>query len=164
MNKGGEAEQPLEEKGAVLEEDGDKTRSEVISDHPRTGALPDPHDIARMIQDREAFKASTIYFAYDRSSIQPAESTKVDLVAEYLKNNSSAKVLIEGHSDERGTEEYNRSLGERRALSLREYFVNSGIDGGRVFTQSWGEDKPVDEDHSEVAWSRNRRGEFVLLK
>ncbi|HTV76093.1 MAG TPA: OmpA family protein, partial [Candidatus Baltobacteraceae bacterium] len=82
---------------------------------------------------------------------------------EALKSDPNAKLLIEGHCDERGTEEYNRSLGERRALALREELARNEIDAGRIRTISYGKDKPVDPGHDESAWSKNRRDDFVLL-
>jgi peptidoglycan-associated lipoprotein len=85
-------------------------------------------------------------------------------VANYFKQHSAEKLQIEGHCDERGTEEYNRALGERRALAIREYLVNLGVAADRVYTLSWGEDKPADTGHDEAAWGKNRRGEFILLK
>ena len=72
-------------------------------------------------------------------------------------------MAVEGHCDERGTEEYNRSLSERRALSIRERLVNLGVSASRVTTEAFGEDKPADLGHDEAAWSKNRRGEFILL-
>ena len=71
---------------------------------------------------------------------------------------------MDGHCDERGTEEYNRSLGERRALAVREHLIRLGIAPERVRTLSWGEDRPVDTGHNEEAWQKNRRAEFILLK
>ncbi len=71
-------------------------------------------------------------------------------------------LIIEGNCDERGTEEYNRSLGERRALALREALSNAGIDPQRIRTISYGKDKPADPGHDESAWAKNRRGDFVL--
>ena len=75
----------------------------------------------------------------------------------------SAAVQVEGHCDERGTEEYNRALGERRALAAREALIGLGIASDRVDTISYGEDKPAVPGHNESAWSKNRRGAFVLL-
>jgi peptidoglycan-associated lipoprotein len=71
---------------------------------------------------------------------------------------------VEGHCDERGTEEYNRALGERRALAVRDYLMNLGIDGDRIFTISYGEDLPAADGHDENAYRLNRRAEFVLLR
>ena len=87
----------------------------------------------------------------------------LEAVAAALKSDSSAKLLIEGGCDERGTEEYNRSLGERRALAAREALANDGVDPSRIRTISYGKDKPADPGHDEAAWAKNRRAEFVLL-
>jgi peptidoglycan-associated lipoprotein len=111
----------------------------------------------------DAFKAYTVHFAYDSSAVQSGEKSKVATVADYLKANATEAVEVEGHCDERGTEEYNRALGERRALALREELIALGIDANRVDTISYGEDRPVDPGHDENAWHQNRRGEFVLL-
>ena len=117
-----------------------------------------------MIADRVHFKSETVYFDFDRSVVKASEKGKVETVANYFKDHPTEKLQIEGHCDERGTEEYNRALGERRALAVREYLVNLGVAADRIFTLSWGEDKPADPGHDEAAWSKNRRGEFILLK
>src|SRR5439155_8572211 len=114
-------------------------------------------------ENSELFKAYTVHFEYDSSAIKPAERKKLEAVAEQLKSNSSAAVKVEGHCDKRGTEEYNRSLGERRALALREELIHLGIEPTRIDTISYGEDKPVAQGHDEAAWRQNRRGEFIEL-
>jgi len=121
-------------------------------------------DFEGMAMDRSVFANDTVYFDYDRSTVKSSERGKVENVAGHLKGNRANKLLIEGHCDERGTEEYNRALGERRALSLREYLVRLGVDADRVRTISYGEDKSASPGHDEAAWSKNRRGEFILLK
>lgn len=113
--------------------------------------------------DRDTLKGDTVYFEYDKSAIKSSEYAKVGAVAEYLKSNTQDDLLVEGHCDERGTEEYNRALGER-ALAIRERLVNLGVPATRVTTISFGKDRPVDTGHTEDAFSKNRRGEFVLLK
>ena len=127
-------------------------------------ALPPIEEIEDMIVDREQFKNETIYFEYDRSTIRPGETAKANTVANHLKRYPNFKLQVEGHCDERGTEEYNRSLGERRALSVREHLMRLGVGGDRIHTLSYGEDKPADSGHDEAAWAKNRRGEFILLK
>jgi len=117
-----------------------------------------------MTPDREALKNYTVYFEFDRSAVRQSEQPKVQQVANVLKAQPDTKLQIEGHCDERGTEEYNRSLGERRALALREFLINLGIDGNRIYTVSFGEDKPAVQGHNEEAWSKNRRGEFILYR
>lgn len=114
--------------------------------------------------DRNTFKERTIYFAFDSSAVNPSEKGKADAVADYLKGNPAFRVEIEGHCDERGTEGYNLSLGERRALSVREYLISVGIAGERINTITYGEIQPAVQGHDETAWAKNRRGEFLLLK
>ena len=109
------------------------------------------------------FSANTVYFDLDRATIKPSETSKIEDVAKYLQGNPTHAVQIEGHCDERGTEQYNLSLGERRALSVREVLVTAGVQQDRVFTISYGESRPAQPGHNEAAWSKNRRGVFVLL-
>ena len=85
----------------------------------------------------------------------------LDRNVEWLKANPTVRVQIEGHCDERGTEEYNLHLGERRANSVKQYLVKSGLDAARLFTISYGESRPVDPGHSEAAWAKNRRAQFA---
>ena len=114
-------------------------------------------------ENREALQADTLYFDFDSSVVKPSQESKVAAVAEYLKGNAAAAVKVEGHCDERGTEEYNRALGTRRALAVREALVRAGIDPTRVDTISFGKDRPAVPGHDEAAWSKNRRAEFVVL-
>ncbi|HTV42073.1 MAG TPA: OmpA family protein [Candidatus Sulfotelmatobacter sp.] len=116
-----------------------------------------------MTQDRQTLAADTVHFAYDSAVMRDSEMTNIESVATALKSDPAAKLLVEGNCDERGTEEYNRALGERRALSSREELAALGIDPMRVCTISYGKDKPVDPGHDEAAWWKNRRDDFVLL-
>ncbi len=113
--------------------------------------------------DSDFFHSNTVYFDFDRSNIKDSERVKVEEVALYLQRQSRNGVLVDGHCDERGTEEYNRALGERRALSVREYLARLGIDSSRIYTRSFGEDMPADPGQNEAAYAKNRRGEFILL-
>lgn len=114
-------------------------------------------------QDRETLKAYIVYFDLDKHTVRPDQTSKLEAVAAHLKSHANLNLILEGHCDERGTEEYNRALGERRALSLREYLGNLGVNLDRILTKSFGEDKPAVEGHTEDAWSKNRRGEFILV-
>jgi peptidoglycan-associated lipoprotein len=127
-----------------------------------SGDLPPRSGLDGMTPDAEIFKGNTVYFEFDRSALRQGEQDKVQAVARVLKERPTTKVQIEGHCDERGTEEYNRSLGEKRALAIREYLLNLGIEGSRVFTLSFGEDKPAVQGHNDEAWAKNRRGVFIL--
>jgi peptidoglycan-associated lipoprotein len=104
-----------------------------------------------------------VYFDFDSGKIRPSEVAKLEAVAAALKGNSN-KLVIEGHCDERGTAEYNRALGERRAQVAREKLVALGVGAGRITTISYGKDKPADPGHDETAWAKNRRCEFAVVK
>lgn len=115
-------------------------------------------------ENREEFAAQTVYFDLDKSNIKPSEVSKLEEVAKRMKANFQGKALrIEGHCDERGTEEYNRALGDRRALSVREKLVQLGLDPEMLPTITYGEEKPADTGHDDAAWKKNRRGELILL-
>ena len=130
---------------------------------PSTG-LP-PTDLHNWLVDEEQpFKEDTIYFDFDKSNIKSSQTAKLDRIAAAMKSRPGKGLRIEGHCDERGTEEYNRALGERRALAAREYLVTKGLDASLIDTISYGEDRPAEPGHNEAAWSKNRRDEFILLK
>lgn len=114
-------------------------------------------------EDRTTFANQTVYFDFDKSIIKPGEASKLEEVVRRMQSMPGKALRIEGHCDERGTEEYNRSLGDRRALSVREWLAGHGLSADLVETISYGEDKPVDPSHTESAWSKNRRGEIILL-
>jgi peptidoglycan-associated lipoprotein len=126
-------------------------------------AMSDVPGHPNWIENAEQLKADSIHFAYDSSAVRSADKSKIAEVANYLKSNPQTAVRVEGNCDERGTEEYNRSLGERRALAAREELVRLGVASDRVDTISYGEDKPADTGHTPAAWEKNRRDDFVLL-
>jgi peptidoglycan-associated lipoprotein len=130
---------------------------------PGSIPLASPDTFDNMTEDRAALAAYTIHFAFDSAAIKSGEQASLQSVAAALSADANAKLLIEGNCDERGTEEYNRSLGERRALAAREALAKDGVDPSRVRTISYGKDRPTDPDHDAAAWSKNRRDDFVLL-
>ncbi|MCS7047991.1 MAG: OmpA family protein [Verrucomicrobiae bacterium] len=103
-----------------------------------------------------------VYFEFDSALVRPSELPKLQAVANALRGNNK-KLIIEGHCDERGTAEYNRALGERRALACREELIRLGIAADRITTISYGEDRPAVIGHDESAWSKNRRCEFITV-
>ena len=105
-----------------------------------------------------------VLFAFDGATVDDAERAKVEKVAEFLKANTTDLVVCEGNCDERGSTEYNMSLGDRRAQSVRAYLMSIGIDATRIQTKSYGKERPKDPGHTETAWRVNRRVEFVVLK
>jgi peptidoglycan-associated lipoprotein len=120
-------------------------------------------DFSTWGHDSGTFASQTVYFDYDSAVVKSGDKDKVKAVAAYLQANPRNAVQIEGHCDERGTEEYNRALGERRALGVREELIMAGVSPERVETVSYGEDRPADAGHSADSWAKNRRGVFVLL-
>jgi peptidoglycan-associated lipoprotein len=103
-----------------------------------------------------------VFFALDSSDIDSAGQQTLNTNAEILKKYGTWVITIEGHADERGTAEYNLALGERRAMAARTYLVSLGISGDRLRTVSYGKEFPFDPAHSEAAWEKNRRAQFVL--
>lgn len=127
-------------------------------------ALADPSRFAHMTEDPAALAAYTVYFDFDSSVVKSSEQGKVAAVADTLIQSPSEAVRIAGNCDERGTEGYNLALGERRALALRDALIAAGVNANNIDTISYGEERPVDPNHDEVAWAKNRRGEFILLR
>jgi peptidoglycan-associated lipoprotein len=109
-------------------------------------------------------KWEPIYFEYDSAAIQSQDRGTLEDIAGYLKDHSGQKLLIEGHCDERGTPEYNRTLGQRRANAARDYLIKLGVSPSQISTISYGEEKPEDSGHDEAAWAKNRRDVFGLVK
>lgn len=103
-----------------------------------------------------------INFDFDKSLLTPTAQEILKGNAEYLKANPSVVAQIEGHCDERGTNEYNMALGNRRAVSAEKFMRSLGIDAKRMSTVSYGEELPLDAGHNEAAWARNRRAHFKI--
>ena len=104
-----------------------------------------------------------IHFDFDRYDIRPEDTQILKENAALLSKYPQVKVQVEGHCDERGTNEYNLALGERRASAAKKYLLSLGISTDRISSISYGEEKPLDTGHDEEAWSKNRRGHFVIL-
>ena len=117
-----------------------------------------------MVADERAFSHLIVYFAYDSTAVATREATKISQVAQTLRVSATTRVVVDGHCDERGTEEYNRALGERRALSIRAQLIREGVSADRIYTRSFGKDRPLVTGHGEESWWQNRRGQFVLLR
>ena len=104
-----------------------------------------------------------IFFEFDRADLRADARDTLRANADWLKSNPSARIEIEGHCDERGTNEYNLALGAKRAQSAKDYLVSLGIAGERLSTISYGEEIPVCRDHEESCWHQNRRARFVII-
>ena len=105
-----------------------------------------------------------VYFAFDASNLKDSELAKIEAVAQHLQANPTRVVMVEGNCDERGSNEYNLTLGELRAGSVRDYLLRLGIAAERVQTKSYGEEKPAVAGSGESVWSKNRRGEFAIFQ
>lgn len=105
-----------------------------------------------------------IHFDFDRYFIRDDAKPVLAANAKWLNKFSSAKILIEGHCDERGTEEYNLALGEKRAKSTLDYLVSLGISANRMKIISYGKSQPLDAGHNETAWQKNRRSQFLIIE
>jgi peptidoglycan-associated lipoprotein len=106
----------------------------------------------------------TIYFDYDRALVRDDARAVLDGNAAWLKKFRTAKILVEGHCDERGTEEYNLALGEKRAKSAQDYLLSMGIASDRIKIISYGKSQPINPGHDESAWQMNRRAQFVVIE
>jgi peptidoglycan-associated lipoprotein len=114
----------------------------------------------KMAQNR--FLNENIHFEFDRSNLLPEAQEILRSKAQWLRDNPDVLVIIEGHCDERGTNEYNLALGDRRANSAKAYLMDLGIAGSRLTCISYGEERPLDPGHNEGAWAKNRRAQFTM--
>jgi peptidoglycan-associated lipoprotein len=114
------------------------------------------------LAERERFLNEDIHFEFDKSRLLPEAKEILKRKAEWLMAHSDVSVIVEGHCDERGTNEYNIALGDRRARSAETFLVDMGIAPGRLITISYGEESPFDPGHNEEAWAKNRRAHFVI--
>ncbi|MEW6108002.1 MAG: peptidoglycan-associated lipoprotein Pal [Nitrospirota bacterium] len=104
-----------------------------------------------------------ILFDFDKYDIKPQYKTVLQSVSSWMTKNSSPKLSVEGHCDDRGTNEYNLALGDRRAKAVKDYLLSLGVPSARIDTISYGEEKPLCTDQNEECWSKNRRAHFVVL-
>ena len=121
---------------------------------------PAPRPVPREFMAVAALKE--VYFDFDKYDIRPEDAKTLDANATWLKSNGDNLVLIEGHCDERGTNEYNLALGERRAKATMNYLVSQGIQANRITIISYGEERPVCTEKTEACWAKNRRANFLV--
>jgi len=107
--------------------------------------------------------ATMIHFEYDKALIRAGDAAVLDQKVAILQANAGLRIRISGHCDERGSDEYNLALGNRRATAAKQYVVSHGIDASRIETVSYGEERPLAQGHDEEAWAQNRRDEFEIL-
>lgn len=137
---------------------------------PPTATPPAPPPAAPAGANAEAVRAAlvadlgnVIHFDYDQDLVKPEDRPILDRKAEIMRANPTLRIRISGHADDRGSDEYNLVLGNKRALAARQYLVGKGIDAGRIDVTSFGEERPADPAENEAAWARNRRAEFEII-
>ncbi len=118
----------------------------------------------RFQSERAMFENDDILYEFDSASLSVDAQQILRRKEEWLRENPRARVIIEGHCDERGTNEYNLALGDRRAFSAKSFLVDLGIDDSRLTTVSYGEEQPIDSRTAEDAWAKNRRAHFVITE
>jgi peptidoglycan-associated lipoprotein len=124
---------------------------------PETPARPSPQEFS------EAPELKAVHFDFDKATVRAEDVALLDENAEWLKGNQLL-VLVEGHADERGTNEYNLALGERRAKAVRDHLVNKGVAADRITTVSYGEERPTCAEKTEACWKENRRSRALIKK
>lgn len=136
----------------------------VDGDYVSGTPLPDRQEgVSFLSNNVDKSQFTPVYFGFDSYSVEGSEMDKIELVSESLRGSGST-VIIAGFTDERGTEEYNRTLGERRAQAVREALIGRGVDAGKLQTVSFGEEMPADGGSGESAWAANRRAEFGVVR
>jgi len=148
------AKEPAEKKGLIKPQ-------ERITEQ-QLAKIETKDELAKYKEESGLFK--DIYFDFDKYDVRQEDKDVLQGVASWLLKNPPAKILVEGHCDERGTNEYNLALGDRRAKAARDYLVALGIGSVRVETISYGEEKPVCTEKTEECWAKNRRAHFVVLR
>jgi peptidoglycan-associated lipoprotein len=139
-----------------LQSGGGSTGGGTTTPAPSSTARPAVQDFAP-VRD-----LADVYFDFDKYDIRTADAKTLDSNATWLKSNPNHLVLIEGHCDERGTNEYNLALGERRAKSTMNYLVSQGVQANRITIISYGEERPQCTEHTESCWAKNRRAHFLV--
>ncbi len=147
-----------------------------VKEQPPVEKVEEPPAKEPVLSEEEIFARKTleelnaekpidmIHFDFDKFFIREDAKPVLEANAAYLKRWTSVKVLIEGHCDERGTEEYNLALGEKRAKSTQDYLVSLGIPADRLKIISYGKSQPMDPGHNEMAWDKNRRAQFTIIE
>lgn len=114
------------------------------------------------LEGRTSAPMMPVYFDFDKSDIRADQKDRIKKNGEFLISNAKMTIRVEGNCDERGTNEYNMALGERRAISAKKFLANMGVAEARMETISFGEEKPLNFGHDELSWSQNRRADFVI--
>jgi peptidoglycan-associated lipoprotein len=155
-----EAQQP----SAEQKESAQKTPEKVTEQKIASGkeSVESQEQAARALEEKEGmFK--DIHFDFDKYDVKDEYKSELKSIASWMTKNSTAKLSVEGHCDERGTNEYNLALGDRRAKAVKDYIVSLGVPSSKIETISYGEEKPLCTEQTEECWAKNRRAHFVVL-
>jgi peptidoglycan-associated lipoprotein len=146
-------------------------KQDVKKDVPIVGSTPDAIETIDFtdepsVRDKSEIDGNLkiVYFDFDKSDLAADSLEVLKENADYLSKNTDLKVIVGGNTDNRGTSEYNLSLGQRRALKVKDYYVQFGIEPNRIATISYGSENPVIDENNEVAWAKNRRAETKAIK
>ena len=158
--------QQAEEEAAMKARAAEKAKQEEMARQQREKAVQEAslreEAQRKMMAAKEMFLNEDIHFEFDSSALLSDAQEILQKKAEWLRNNTNVRVVIEGYCDERGTNEYNLALGDRRATSAKTFLVDLGIKASRITTISYGEERPLDPGHNEAAWAKNRRDSFTI--
>ncbi len=153
----------MQKPAAVEQEPEPVAQVEPVTTAPEPQPIPQVETVDETGKAQARFLYDHVYFDFDSAALRPDNKALLALKAQWLNDNADViAVLIEGHCDERGTEAYNLALGARRAQVVKAYLVGLGISSGKLATKSLGEERPLDQQHNEEAWAKNRRVSFVI--
>lgn len=154
-------QEPAAQKETIKKEPVETVKKETVKEtvEPKEAKLQEGA-VSAKTEEPSALK--DVLFDYDKYSIRDDARPVLDNVASFLKKNGSINILIEGHCDERGTNEYNLALGEKRAKAAKDYLISLGVMPARLSIITYGEEKPLCTEHNEPCWQKNRRAHFVV--
>lgn len=156
------ADSSYSESGLAGEESMDASDAQAIGNLSINSPDGEQSEEYRRLHGRSSTVFSPIYFDFDQAGINAAMTPILTSNADYMKDSPETVIVIEGNCDERGTNEYNLALAERRAINAKEYMVNLGVDPARIRTVSYGEERPLFPGQDESDWSQNRRADFIV--
>lgn len=156
------ADSPYSESGLAGEEPMDSSGAQGMGNLSINTGENEQSEEYRRTHGRSSVVFSPIYFAFDQAGISTDMQAVVTSNTDYMKDNPDAVIVVEGNCDERGTNEYNLALAERRAINVKEYMVNLGINPARIRTVSYGEERPLFTGSNETDWAQNRRADSIL--
>ncbi len=157
------AERARQDSATAAQAERDRQAREEADRVARQRAADSIAALARASEEVRNTLAAMIHFDLDKANIRSNDMGILDQKVAILQANPNLRIRIGGHCDERGSDEYNLALGNRRAQAAKQYLVSHGVDASRIETQSWGEERPLVNGHDESAWSQNRRDEFEVI-